>query len=497
MNSFGYGLDRLLCPMLEVGLRVNVMGGTVSLDNALSVAVASNLPGKPPRIAQTLCRLGRHVGCCLGFIAVLAWSGNVHAQAEGGINLIRDAEIEDTLEAITNPILDAAGISRDSVKIYIVRDKRLNAFVAGGQNLFLNTGLLQRTEHPGQLAGVIAHEVGHIAGGHLSRVGTAQRRATAEVILATVLGAAAAVAGAPALGTAIITGGQSVAQGNLLSFSRSQEQSADQAAISYLNRLDISVEGLAEFFHILDENNLLTTSNNPYLRSHPLTRDRIRFVEGQVGRSASVQEGYPKEWEVRHERLVAKLDAFLEDPRRVLNKATGDGLADRYERAIAYYRLPDLDKAVAEVDSLIAEYPDDPYFHELKGQMLFENGRIEAAIAPYREAVRLEPNALLRIGLAKALVESGDPQAQREAIDQLETAVSQEPTNAGAWRLLGIAQGQSGDEAAASISLAEWALLRGKTDDAKLHARRAEGRIGPNDPGWYQLQDILRAIEES
>lgn len=438
------------------------------------------------------------MAAALGLLALVTGTSPQPAQAQSGINLIRDAEIEATLHNMTNPILEAAGISPGTVNLYIVRDKRLNAFVAGGMNLFLNTGLLMRTDNPGQLAGVIAHEVGHIAGGHLSRAGTAQNRAAAEVILSTVLGAAAAVAGAPALGTAIIAGGQTVAQGEYLSFSRSQEQSADQAAVSYLRRIDVSAAGLGEFFHILDEQNLLSTAqSNPYLRSHPLTRDRILFVESKVELSTDGTAGYPASWEARHQRMVVKLRAFLEDPRRVLPNAQGDGLTDRYARAIANYRLPDLDKAVAEIDGLIADYPDDPYFHELKGQMLFENGRIAAAVEPYEDAVRLKPVALLRIGLARALIETGEPEAGVEAIDQLQAAVSAEPTNAGAWRLLGIAQGRAGEEGEASLSLAEWALLRGKRDDAKLHAKRAENRIGPNDRGWLQLQDILRVIEES
>lgn len=490
--------------MREVERRVNVMGGTVLLDNAhiAEMTPARHAEGMDRSIdlfgvsSSARC-IGRKLSFVLGFLGFLACSTVAFAQAKGGVNLIRDAEIEATLHQMINPILDAAGISAGSVNIYIVKDKQLNAFVAGGQNLFLNTGLLQRTEHPGQLAGVIAHEVGHIAGGHLSRVGTAQSRAAAEVILATVLGAAAAVAGAPALGTAIITGGQTYAQGEYLSFSRSQEQAADQAAISYLDRLDLSPEGLAEFFHILDEQNLLTTQNNPYLRSHPLTRDRLRFVEAKVAEQAGNETGFPTIWNLGHQRMVVKLEAFLDDPRRTLEKFKGDALTDRYARAIGYYRLPDLEKAVAEIDGLIDDFPEDPYFHELKGQMLFENGRVDAAIEPYREAVRLEPAALLRIGLAKALIESGDVEAGRQAIEQLQAAVSNEPTNAGAWRLLGIAQGRAGEEGEASLSLAEWALLTGKPDDAKLHARRAEGRIGPNDPGWYQLQDILRVIEES
>lgn len=485
--------------MLDVERGVNVRGGTVLLDNALIIENALD-PRQPCPGRSLGAQIGmscRKTASLLGIIGLLACSGATLAEAKGGVNLIRDAEIEKTLHNITNPILQAAGITPEAVNLYIVRDKRLNAFVAGGQNLFINTGLLQRTEHPGQLAGVIAHEVGHIAGGHLSRVGTAQSRATAEVILATVLGAAAAIAGAPALGTAIITGGQTLAQSEFLSFSRSQEQAADQAAISYLSRLDQSPQGLAEFFHILDEQNLLTVSDNPYVRSHPLTRDRIRFVEAKVVEVGNDPGDFPKAWEIGHERMVVKLKAFLGDPRRALDEFSGDALTDRYARAIAYYRLPDLKMAVAEIDGLIEEFPTDPYFHELKGQMLFENGRVDAAIAPYREAVRLDSSALLRIGLAKALIESGDAQAGFEAIEQLEAAVSREPTNAGAWRLLGIAQGRAGEEGEASLSLAEWALLTGKHEDAKLHAKRAEGRIGPNDPGWYQLQDILRVIEES
>ncbi len=490
--------------MREVLRSVNVEGGTGPVNNAQNAEggptngrMAANIRGKVKahRRQHHRNRFHQIVVAALSLLIVVAIAAP--AKAQRGLKVIRDVEIEGLLHDITDPVLDAAGISRGAVKLYIVQDKNLNAFVAGGLNLFVNTGLLMRTEHAGQLAGVIAHEVGHIAGGHLTRVSGAQERAVAEVILSTVLGAAAAVAGAPALGTAIIAGGQTVAQSDLLAFSRSQEQAADQAGVSYLRRIGVSSAGLAEFFHILDEQSLLSTSRqNPYIRSHPLTRDRIRFVEGQVDQEGQEGRGYPLEWTERHARMVAKLEAFLGEPRRVLQKATGDSLTDRYKRAIALYRLPELKQAVAEIDGLIAEHPNDAYFHELKGQMLFENGRVNEAVQPYRDALRLEPVALFQIGLARALMESGGSEAGREAIDHLEAAVRDEPDNAGAWRLLGIAQGRAGDEADASLSLAEWALLAGKQDDAVLHARRAENKIGPNDPGWLQLQDILRAIQD-
>jgi len=419
-------------------------------------------------------------------------------QAQQRISLIRDAEIEATLDRFTRPIFEAAGLGPDAVNLYIVKDERLNAFVAGGMNMFFNTGLLMRTEHPGQLVGVVAHEAGHIAGGHLSRIAPAARRATTEMLLATVLGAAAAVAGAPGLGTAIIGGGQSYAAGNFLSFTRSQEQAADQAAISYLQRAGLPVRGLAEILRKLESQNALAVSSmSPYLRTHPLTRDRLLFVENHVrddgGRSV------PAAWHDAHARMVAKLDAFLKNPRRVLDEyANRDGLPAAYARTIALYRLPDLERALEEVDRLIAAHPDDPYFHELKGQMLFENGRVAPAVAPYQEAVRLDPDsALLRIGLGQALVETGAPAANAEAIPHLEEATQLEPTNATAWRLLGIAQGRDGQEGESALSFAEYALLTGKDSDARLYAHRAEEKIGPDHPAWLRLQDILRVIEES
>jgi predicted Zn-dependent protease len=412
------------------------------------------------------------------------------------IGLIRDAEIEHYLDELTAPILEAAGLGRNSVRLYIVQDSQLNAFVAGGMNLFINTGLLMRTTHSGQVAGVIAHEVGHIAGGHLSRIPAAASRATAEAILATLLGAATAIV-APEIGAAIISGGQSYAQSNFMRFSRGQEQAADQAGVKYLDRAGISSRGLSEFFRVLEKENVLAVSRmNPYLQSHPLTRDRINFVDNHVANSPLAEQ--PPGQAEAHARMVAKLRAFLDDPRQVLQRYKNDeSVPGRYARAIAQYRLPNLDQALADIDALLAEYPDDPYFHELKGQMLFENGRIDASIEPYRDAVRLAPNSpLLEIGLGRALLE-GSAGGNLEAIAQFEDALKQEPTNAFGWRMLGIAQGREGIEGLSNLSLAEYALLVGKTDDAMLYARRAESRIDPSDPAWLRLQDVLRVIEES
>jgi predicted Zn-dependent protease len=412
--------------------------------------------------------------------------------------VIRDAEIEATIDAIADPIFAAARLDRESIDIYILRDDKLNAFVAGGQNLFLNTGLLMRTETPDQLAGVIAHETGHIAGGHLSRSQDAMASAGTSSIVGALLGVAAAVAGAPQLGTAIMAGGATVAQRGFLKFSRNQEQTADQAAVTYLKALKASPEGLLEFFGVLEKQNLrISADGSEYLRTHPLTRDRIAFLEQQVEASPYRDARPGPALVAAHARAVAKLDGFLSNPAQVLNRRQGDSLPDRYARAVAYYRVPDLDNALGLVDGLIAEHPDDPYFHELKGQMLFENGRVADAIPPYRQAVRQRPDsALLRLGLARALLEGGRDQDLGEAAALLQEVVRIEPTNAMAWRSLGIAEGRRGREGPASLALAEQAVLLGKREDALLYIRRAEQAIEPSDPSWFRLQDLARAVEE-
>ncbi len=308
------------------------------------------------------------------------------------VTVIRDAETEAVIDQIATPIFSAARLDPDSIDIYILNDEKLNAFVAGGQNLFINTGLIMRATDPEELAGVIAHETGHIAGGHLSRGLQAQQNAGISTVAGMLLGAAAAVAGAPELGTAIMAGGATVGQRGLLKFSRTQEQAADQAAVTYLRSLQMSPEGLLDFFHVLDNQNLrISSDGSEYLRTHPLTRDRITFLEQQTAQSPYRDAKEDPALVTAYDRVVAKLDGFLSDPAKVIERRTSDSVADRYARAVAYYRQPDLPQALALVDGLIADYPKDPYFYELKGQILFENGRVEESIEPNRQALRNRP----------------------------------------------------------------------------------------------------------
>ncbi|MGD9509600.1 MAG: M48 family metalloprotease [Geminicoccaceae bacterium] len=430
--------------------------------------------------------------------AVIAVALACAAIPAGAVSLIRDAETEAVLRRIADPIFSAARLDPGSIDIYIINDPQLNAFVAGGQNLFVNTGLILQAEKPEELAGVIAHETGHIAGGHLSRMAQAQQQAGIPLIAGMLLGAAAAVAGAPELGQALMAGGATVGQRGLLKFSRSQEQSADQAAVTYLAANQMSPEGLLEFFHILENQNLrISRDGNEYLRTHPLTQDRINFLEQQVAKSPyKAAEADPALYPA-YDRVVAKLDGFLDNPAQVIQRRKSDSVPDRYARAIAYYRVPDTKNALSLVDGLIKDYPHDPYFYELKGQILFENGQIAESIAPNREALRYRPDSpLIRLGLARSLMESGNDKDLPEAAALLHEVVRLEPDNPGPWRFLGIVEGRLGNEGASALALTEQAVLVQNRKDAQLYLNRAKQFIGPDDPDWYRLQDLERATED-
>jgi len=419
------------------------------------------------------------------------------AVAAAAQTLIRDAEIEADLRRIADPLFAAAGLDPSSVRVFVINDPSLNAFVAGGQNLFIHTGLIRRTSSPEQLAGVIAHETGHIAGGHLSRLRDAAGQANREAIIGALLGAAAVVAGAPQVGTAIIAGGATVAERNLLSFSRGQEQAADQAAIHYLEAEELPPTGLYEFFKVLETQNLRINVDGPeYLRTHPLTRDRVNFIGAEVERSPFKGRRYPEAVQTAHGRMVAKLEGFLGDPAEVLARFAGDSFNERYARAVAEFRRGATDRALALVDGLIAELPDDPHLAELKGQILFESGRVAAAVPAYRTALAGAPeSALVRFGLARALLELNESAALEEASTLLREVVRLEPENAFAWRLLGIAEGRLGRSGRASLALAEHAVLTGKPADAELHLRRAREAVTPGDADWLHLQDLEQAAE--
>ncbi|MFN4088623.1 MAG: M48 family metalloprotease [Alphaproteobacteria bacterium] len=433
-------------------------------------------------------------------IAALMFASGGAAQAQKSFSLVRDAEIEGIIRTYSTPIFEAAGLAPGDVSIYLVNDPSLNAFVAGGLNLFLHTGLIQRTAEPGQLIGVIAHETGHIAAGHLIRLRDEMESLTIQSVLATVLGAAAAVAsGDGGVGAAIAAGGSSMAMRNFMQYSRAQESEADQAALRYLDRARWSSRGMVDFLGILEDQELLSaTMQDPYLRTHPITRERVATAREHLAHSPHADAKFPDIFYTYHSRMIGKLDGFLQAPRTTLNKYREDdrSVQARYARTIAYFRSADLRRALPAIDALIAESPNDPYFHELRGQMLFENGRGLEALPSYERAVELQPRAApLRQELARVIIDTGKTDRLPEAERHLNEVVRIEPRNATAWRLLGIAYGRNDNIPHASLALAEAALLRGARDEARFQAERARRTLPEGSPQWLRADDLKREAE--
>lgn len=427
----------------------------------------------------------------------------IHAAYAQRLNLIRDAEIENTIRTFVIPIWKAAGLDPNAVEIMIVQDNSLNAFVAGGQRIFINTGLIMRTETPNQLIGVLAHESGHIAGGHLARMHEELRSLSTMQILETLL-AGGAVAGGAASGAGAgrggPTGGATKAPGSIMSFlkySQTQEFAADQAAISYLQKTGQSPKGTIEFLRVLHkEERLAIAQRDPYLSTHPLTPDRISAFEEAAARSPYVNTPDTPQALSMHHRMVAKLYGFIMPDVALQRFSEADrSVPARYARAIALYRKGNLGSALLTIDGLLKEYPNDPYFHEVKGQMLYENGRAAESITSYRRAVQLLPAVgILKIDLARALLDTNSVENDREAIRNLELAVQQESGSFELWRLLASAYSKQNNAGMTSLARAEMAVLRGQRAEAQSHAAAAERSLQPGTPAWQRAQDIKAYI---
>ncbi|HEY5210370.1 MAG TPA: M48 family metalloprotease [Stellaceae bacterium] len=445
--------------------------------------------GASPSRGRSPARFARRV-ILIGVAAAGLLVGQARAQDDP--QMLRDAEIETDLIAFEAPVYRAAGLDIAALHIYLVNDMALNSFVAGGQNIFMNVGTIMRAERPNQLIGIMAHETGHIAGGHIARSEDAMRKATYEGLAAMVLGAAMAAVSGGAAGAALL-GASGVAQNAWLQYSIEQEARADQAALTFLDRTHQSAQGLLDFFLILQQQEFLTGQQEiPYLRTHPLTEQRVDYMREHVERSPYSKNTDPPDQVAMLKRMKAKLDGFLQPPEQTLNEFpdSDQSLTARYARAIAYYRIPDLGRAVPAIDSLIHDYPNDPYFAELKGQMLFENGRIAEAVAPYARSSKLDPGSmLLRTELAQVQIESGDPKLLNSARANLEEVVRNEVQNPEAWRLLAIAYGRAGNMGMAALALAEQGSSKGDVQMARGEALHAL-KLLPGGTARQRAQDI-------
>ena len=426
--------------------------------------------------------------------ALLAPVSAAFAQ-DGPISLIRDTEIEATLHADADPIFVAAGLDPKATKIYIVQDSDVNAFSAGGQNVFVNTGLIIKTRNPDELMGVIAHETGHIAGGHLVRSSEGEKQALATYLLTIGLGVLAAAAGAPEAAGGLLYSSGYFAAITAASFTRTQESSADQAAVTYLERSGHSAKGLVDFFDYYRYQEVFSDAKRyKFFIDHPLSDDRIEALQVRARQQPHYDVVDSPEGLERHEIMVAKLRAFINLPAQTLYDypETDQSFPARYARAIADYRDLQTDKALKETDALIARQPDNPYLYELKGQILFESGRAKEAEPAHRRSVELKPDApLLHANLGQAILAEDDPKKLPEAIAELRRASEQEPDNAFAWLLLSQAYDRQGEGGMARLAAAEENFSLGQLADAKMFAMRARAILPKNSPEWRRATDIV------
>lgn len=408
--------------------------------------------------------------------------------------LIRDAEIEATLRSYSDPLFKVAGLKASAIHLYIVQDSSLNAFVAGGSNLFIHTGLIMASPTPDMLLGVIAHETGHIAGGHLAKGSEKLKDAQFGTIMATVLGAAAAVATRkPEAGAAVITGAGTSLTRNFFSFTRANENAADQAALGYLDKLGASAEGMVKVFEMLRQQERQKFGTpDPYLRTHPLTNERIDHVRDHV-EQAGITDHYSGTLLEKHKRMVAKLMGFLDTPERVLRTypANDNSVPSRMARAIAYFRMAQMEQANTLMTGLAKEYPNDPYLHDLYGQILFESGQAEGAMEHYKTANKLLPNnALLLADLGKSELAVDGAENVASATAHLERSTTIDNKNASAWRLLATAYGKQGNQSLASLALGEEALLIGDVKTALRQADIAASGLKPGSPTSQRVMDL-------
>ena len=413
----------------------------------------------------------------------------------GGAQILRDSETEAFLREISRPLITAAGLDPRNVRIVIIGDPEINAFTAGGQAIYINSGLFTSAENANEVQGVIAHELGHVAGGYALRIDEGVRQATGIMILSLVLGAAALVAGAGDAGMAAVAAGQQAAQGRFLSFSRDQESSADQAGATFLSRAGVSGRGSLAFFRRLEnlEFRMNIPQDDPYARTHPLNAERIATLENRYQNDPAWNRATDPALEERFQRVRAKLSGYVDDARIVFQHypTSNQSLPGHYARAYAYHRTGHPDEANAEADALLRARPHDPYFLELKGQILLEGGHPREALGVLREAVLLVPDQpMIAALLGHALISTEDPANFEEAKRVLRSAVARDNDNPFAWYQLGIVYDREGDEPRAALATAERYSLEGQSALALPHAERAMMGLAVGTPDWLRAQDI-------
>ena len=426
------------------------------------------------------------------------------AQENKGPPILRDTESEQLLRDYTRPILRAAGMEKQNIQMVIINESVFNAFVADGRRIFVNYGAMMQSETPNQIIGVLAHETGHLAGGHLAKLRERLAEAQTQMIIAMLLGAGALVAGARGGGSGLTNAGAAafsapgeVIRRTLLSYVRQQEENADRAGVKFLTATGQSAKGMYETFkRFTDESLFAARGSDPYVQSHPMPAERVRALEELARSSPYWEKKDDPALQMRHDMVRAKISAFMERQDTFYRRysPSNDSLPARYGRAIATYRHGDLRSAVAQIDALIQLQPANPYFYELRGQALLEGGKPVEAIAPLRKAVQLSNNApLIEMLLGQALVASDNKAYTEEAIAILRAAVARETEAPIGYTQLAMAYGRKGDFAQADLASAQAAYLRGDNKTARDLASRAKTRFAIGTPGWVKADDIVSA----
>ncbi|MER8784810.1 M48 family metalloprotease [Mesorhizobium sp. M1006] len=452
------------------------------------------------RPKSTIARTARALAT-LSLAAVVAMAGSVNAFAQN-VPVVRDAEIEALVRDYARPIFKAAGLSGDAINIVLVNDQSFNAFVAG-RRLFINTGALMAAETPNEIIGVIAHEAGHIAGGHQQKLREQLERAKTMAILATLLGAGAMVAGATSnsrglagAGMGVVAGGGEMAQRSILAYQRTEEMTADRSAITYLNATGQSGMGMLKTFGRFQ--NALSLSGaqvDPYRISHPMPQERIANLEVLVKQSPYVDKVDPPALQQRHDMMRIKIAAYMQGQAaasRLMRKNPGS-LASRYGDAQMTYLFGNLASALTKTNALIKEQPKNPYFQELRGDILMKANRPKDAADAYAKSVSLDParSGLLPVSYGQALMAIGTQDSLKKAVAQINTGLGRDRENAAGYRYLAQAYGELGNIPAAELATAEGHFYSGDYKNAKIFAMRAQQSMKRGEPGWLRAQDII------
>ena len=409
--------------------------------------------------------------------------------------ILRDAETEALFNEISAPLVQAAGLDPRNVQVLLINDPEINAFVAGGQIVWVHSGLVAKADNVNQLQGVIAHELGHIEGGHIVRFGEGVKVATGITLLSLLLGVAAMAAGGGEAGMGIMAAGQQAAMGKFLAFSRNQESSADLAGARYLSKAGVSGKGSIAFFKKLQnqEFRLAIPQTDSYARTHPLSGERMAVLNEVYQKDPAWDKPVDPELEARFQRVKAKLVGFVSDPGQTMRQypESDTSVPARYARAYAWHKSAYPEKALQEVRRLLAGAPDDPYFLELEGQVLLESGRPKEAIPPLRRAVAetgSQPLIAALLGHALVATENDDNLAEAERV--LKSAVNKDRDNPFAWYQLGVVYARQGDTARAALATAERYQMTGQPELALRSAEAAMVGIKQGTPDWLRAQDI-------